>query len=543
VTTTRQRVLLVTEGTYPFYWGGLSTWCHSLIRELPEIDFSLIAVAASSTADVLFEMPANVVEFRPTPLWGVRNAWELDRCRPLTNVRARRRRTTDDAVSRHFLPPFTIFFRQLFDAERDDDALIRAVQEMYSFFIDYDFDRTFRSEAVWSALVEQAGAVFPGLADEHGLNRVEPSVGEISAVAQWIYHWFFPLSRELPEVDVAHATMGGICSLVCVVAQAEFGCGFLLSEHGIYLREAYLAEHGSRGSLFLKLFKLGFARRMTEIAYARAEIVAPCCDYNHRWERRIGVPPERIRTAYYGMDPEALKPAIRQRESDAAPIVAWAGRIDPLKDVETLLRAAAVALTIRPEIRFRLYGSAPPGNEDYLDRCLALHRELHLGDAVTFEGHAASTVEVFAEADLVVLSSISEGFPYSTLEAMFSGKPVVATSVGGIREQVAPSCGRIVRPRDPQALGEAVLEVLDDMDAYDSLARAARERAASLFTLDRFRSTHRDLYDEARALAAEPAPRASLNEIVAEPRRILPVAPVAEEVGPATELRVAAGGS
>lgn len=520
----RQRVLLVTEGTYPFYWGGLSTWCDSLIRELPEIDFSVIAVTVSPIDQVQFEMPENVVDFRAAPIWGVRNAWEIDDKRSVKEIRARRHGTHDGSIDRNFVPAFSTFLTQLLGDDRDDGALIAAVHAMYSFFIDHDFDRTFRSEAVWRALVGDARMSFPRLAATYGIRRPGPSVAEIAAARQWIYHWFFPLARPLPEVEVAHATMGGICSLVSIVAKAEHRCGFLLSEHGIYLREAYLAEHATRGSLFLKLLKLGFARRMTEIAYAEADTVAPCCDYNHRWERRIGVAPERIRTAYYGIDPETLKPPERTRAPSATPVVAWAGRIDPLKDVETLLRAAAVVVAARPEIRFRLYGSAPPGNEAYLERCLALHMELGLGDAVTFEGYVSGMGEAFTGADLVVLSSISEGFPYSILEAMLCGKPVIATAVGGIREQVVPSCGRLVRPRDPEALGAAVLGILEDMEACELLGRASRERAASLFTLEQFRATHRELYHQVRQGASR-APAVAGPTGTARVRRALPETP------------------
>lgn len=499
----RMQVLLLTEGTYPFHWGGLSTWCHSLIRELPEVDFSLIAVSDSPSATVHFELPENVVDFRALPLWGVRNAWELDRTLTMREVRRRARRTTDRAVEAEFVPELASFLAQLLGEERDDDRFARAIHRMYRFLQVHDFDRTFRSRPVWDALRSEAEARYPALAAAHRHADARPlTLEELTAAAQWIYHWFFALSQPLPRVDVAHATMGGICSLIALVAKREHGSGFLLSEHGIYLRECYLAEHAADGSLFGKLLKLGFARRMTEVAYAHADAVAPCCDYNHRWQRQIGVEPERIHTAYYGLDPEAFVPA--PRPTNDVPVVAWAGRIDPLKDVETLLRAAAVVNEARPEIRFRLYGAAPAGNEAYLARCTALHGELGLEASVSFEGFASDTAAVYAEADLVVLSSISEGFPYSTLEAMLSGTPVVATAVGGLREQVSPECGRTVRPRDPQALGEAILDVLDDMDECALLARAARERAASLFSIERFRATHRRIYAETLRGAATP---------------------------------------
>jgi glycosyltransferase involved in cell wall biosynthesis len=119
---------------------------------------------------------------------------------------------------------------------------------------------------------------------------------------------------------------------------------------------------------------------------------------------------------------------------------------------------------------------------------------------VSFEGFASNVLEAFSDADLVVLSSISEGFPFSTLEAMLCGKPIVATSVGGIAEQVTDDCGRVVQPRDPQALGAAILDVLASREVCQALSRASRERAVALFGLERFRATHRAIYELVRPL-------------------------------------------
>jgi polysaccharide biosynthesis protein PelF len=134
---------------------------------------------------------------------------------------------------------------------------------------------------------------------------------------------------------------------------------------------------------------------------------------------------------------------------------------------------------------------------------MALYDELRLDDVVSFEGYTSSTVTAYGEADLVVLSSISEGFPFATLEAMLCGRPVVATSVGGTSEQITPECGRLVPPRDPEAFGRAVLDVLSDEAARRKMAEAARQRAVSFFGIDRFRKTHRMIYEEAVESAAE----------------------------------------
>ena len=107
----------------------------------------------------------------------------------------------------------------------------------------------------------------------------------------------------------------------------------------------------------------------------------------------------------------------------------------------------------RPDVRFLLYGAAPPGNERYHALCMELYDELGLANNVSFEGFSSNILEAYARANLVVLSSISEGFPFSTLEAMLCGRAVVATAVGGVAEQITADCGRVVRPRDPDALG------------------------------------------------------------------------------------------
>jgi hypothetical protein len=173
--------------------------------------------------------------------------------------------------------------------------------------------------------------------------------------------------------------------------------------------------------------------------------------------------------------------------------VVWVGRINPLKDVETLLRAAAVVVRDRPDVLFRLYGAAGPEDMEYHARCLALHSELGLEPNVEFAGYTSTPAAAYSSGDLVVLSSVSEGFPYSILEAMFCARPVVASAVGGIPEQILDT-GLTVEPRDPDALGAAILHLLEDPERLRELGEAARERAETVFPLSRFAGLHRTSY-------------------------------------------------
>src|SRR5512135_3026366 len=112
--TSQPRVLLVAEGTYPFHWGGVSTWCDGLIRALPDVPFSVLAIAAQPGMTPVFDRPDNVVDFRVVPLWGLKNPAEASLDLPAAELYRRRARTTEEAVTAELVPPLRGFLRQLF---------------------------------------------------------------------------------------------------------------------------------------------------------------------------------------------------------------------------------------------------------------------------------------------------------------------------------------------------------------------------------------------------------------------------------------------
>ena len=192
-------------------------------------------------------------------------------------------------------------------------------------------------------------------------------------------------------------------------------------------------------------------------------------------------------------------------------MVVWVGRINPLKDLITLIRAAALVHQSRPDIQFRLYGSAPAGDEAYYQECLALRSELGLDEAVVFAGYASRPEIAFNAGDVVLLSSISEGFPFCVVEAMLCGKPVVGTAVGGVREAIE-GCGIPVEPRNPEEMAQAILTLMNDPARCAALGRAAREKAMRYFTLRQtataYQTSYRRLVENAEAFSAPviPAP-------------------------------------
>lgn len=487
----RAQVMMITEGTYPYHWGGVSTWCHLLLSDLSNVDFTLVSLVGDPAAKPQFKLPASVVDFRSIPIWGVREASELRTEEPAADFWLRRQRTGDRTVAREFVPLFRSFLDELLGDSSNPHYLARLVHGMHRFFLRYDFDKAMRTQVVWDCFVDVASRSFPRLAAQYGYPGERFALADLTTCYHWLYHWLIPLSMPLPKVDVAHAAMAGVCTLVAVAVKMEHGAAFMLTEHGIYLRERYLAEAVTSVSLFRKLFSLRFARRMTELTYAMADLIAPCCEFNHRWELRNGAQPDQLKTIYYGVDSVVFTP--QPKPAGEPPVVVWVGRIDPLKDILTLLRAAAIVHATRPDVEFRLFGSAPPGNEAYYEKCLELRRELGLEQAVVFAGFRANPAGAFNEGDIAVLSSVSEAFPFVILEAMLCEKPVVATAVGGVPEQLE-GCGIAVEPRNHEAMANALLKLINDPELCQELGTAARQKAEQEYSVRQSAEAHDSAY-------------------------------------------------
>lgn len=299
---------------------------------------------------------------------------------------------------------------------------------------------------------------------------------------------------------MAHAASGGLATLPGLIASQQYGVPFLLTEHGIYLRERYLGYRTGPYRWPVKALLLGFYRMLAEESYRRAALVTPGNRYNRRWEERGGTPSAHIRTVYNGVDPAAFPPAGPEPET---PTLSWAGRVDPIKDLETLIRAFAIVQREIPDAKLRLFGGTPKGGEAYRDGCIALAAELGIADSVVFEGRVADITDAYAAGNVVMLSSISEGFPFTLIEAMSCGRSTVSTDVGGVREAVGDT-GLVVPPREPEPMAAAAIELLRDPERRARLGEQARLRVIEQFTLrqniDGFRGIYTELLGTSRWL-------------------------------------------
>jgi polysaccharide biosynthesis protein PelF len=206
------------------------------------------------------------------------------------------------------------------------------------------------------------------------------------------------------------------------------------------------------------------------------------------------------------VDPANFPPLAAEPD---VPTISWVGRIDPIKDLETLIRAFALVQRDMPAARLRMFGSPPKGRESYLQRCRDLAADLGVAGSATFEGRIEDIRDAYDAGSIVALSSVSEGFPYSLIEAMTCGRTCVATDVGGVTEAVGDT-GLVVPPRSPAKMAQACLSLLRNNALRRQLGAAARTRALEHFTVDGAISTFDEIYSflgAGRPVPTAPRPR------------------------------------
>src|SRR5690606_16438253 len=132
-------------------------------------------------------------------------------------------------------------------------------------------------------------------------------------------------------------------------------------------------------------------------------------------------------------------------------------RLSPEKDFPTLLRAVQKVVYLYPDFRLKIVGD---GEER--TRLELLAKELEIDRNVQFLGERKDVPQLLQDAGFFVSSSKTEGISLTLLEAMAVGLPIVTTSVGGNPEIVVDGeTGKLVPPRDPDALGTAIIEMLE----------------------------------------------------------------------------------
>jgi glycosyltransferase involved in cell wall biosynthesis len=195
--------------------------------------------------------------------------------------------------------------------------------------------------------------------------------------------------------------------------------------------------------------------------------------------RQLGHSPKRITVIPNGVDVGKFR--VLNKPSDVeVPVLLSVMSFRKQKDHHTLLQA--YSMLRQKGIRFRvvLCGDGP-----LLEDARKLSVELDLGKEVEFAGWAGDVPERLADADVFLFSTHYEGLPYALLEAMASGKAVVASDVAGVREIIENAQdGFLVPESNPKAMADAMMALLSDVGFRQAIGKAARKKVEEQYSLE-----------------------------------------------------------
>jgi polysaccharide biosynthesis protein PelF len=473
----RPRILMTTEGTYPYAVGGVSSWCDLVIGGLHEFDWQILPIMAGDRRlNAIFELPEHAKLAGQIELW--------------SEGLPRRRLALPERRAQECLP--ANLMRALISWEGSYEELLEALLWCRR---RPDLVRTaFRRARAWEAFVEALEDV---LGEHHPDAGVAPKLDAVEAAR--LYQTVYWIARAAgiptPETDLLHVTAAGWAAIPALVHKQLHGTDMLLTEHGVYVREAYLAAARSPSSQGERFLSSRLARGLSRAAYAAADYVSPVTEANAAWERGLGVDPNKIRVIQNGID----APETYTNPPGNLKIVS-VGRIDPLKDVQTMLRVAVEVGRRVPEARFEYWGPPTKGQETYARACEELARQLGAEKHFKFMGSTKDPHGVVRDADVMLMTSISEGLPMSILEAMAQARPVVATAVGGVPE-VLRGCGIVQPPGDVHALASGVVTLLRNPQLAIRLGQRGFDRVQRVYTRTACLDGYRELLGELTSAA------------------------------------------
>ncbi|VVD74177.1 glycosyl transferase family 1 [Pandoraea capi] len=551
--TTVADVALLLEGTFPYVRGGVSSWVDQLIRAFPDLTFAVVFIGSrrSDYGAPVYPMPPNVTHFEAHYLYETSTALPDSAARPemrgggptSTHGKSKGSNAADaDAFAR--VARLHDLFRQRHEeaaggGETAESMRVDGLRSMLEHLLPMLRDGeplsqpTFaHSERSWEFITQRYERFCH-----------DPSFTDYFWTIRAMHKPIWQLARiaaDMPAAKMYHTVSTGYAGLLGAMLRIATGRALLVTEHGSYTKERKLdllqSEwlRDNRGPFERDISRVGYFQNLWmrffeaigRVCYDTADDIVSLYEGSRQRQIADGAPAHKTRSIANGVDIArfaALRATHRER-ADIPPVVALIGRVVPVKDIKTFLRAVFLAYRARPDVQGWIVG---PDTEDraYAQECRDLAASLGMEYQVRFMGYRV-VESVLPQIGVLALSSVSEALPLVMLEAAAAGVPVVATDVGACRQLIEGNdpedralgrSGRIVPMADPEALAAAIVEVLEP-DAWHAASRAGIARVERSYRLDTLRDAYRALYrqwttdDAANAGGAEHAGRASGTE-------------------------------
>lgn len=481
-----------TEGSYPFSGGGISTWAHTLCKELDgEIEYIIFTLTGNPNVSMHYQIPPNINSVIHIPLWGAEDPVSYyDKDRVYSYHLEKKNNTTPQVIQELFFPLFADFVNSLVDPLNSIKESPQIIYGMWKFFQHFDYKRTMTDRRLWEFFKLRIFEKYS--TQESELSNEIPRIMDVTFGMRWLYHFLMPLAASIPKVDITHATLSGFPAIPSIVCKYEYGTPGIATDHGVFIRERHINVSTADFPFFSKKLLLDLSTMITTAVYSTVDKILPVSTFNKSWEIMFGADSNKISVINNGIDPNYFIPKPKPAQTADRPTVLAVNHIFPLKDIETMIRSCAHVRKTIPNVQYRVYGSLTI-DHDYVEKCRKLIKSLDLEQNFILAGFHSNPQQVYNEGDIYLLTSISEGSPYTVMEAMSCARPLVATDVGGVSE-IVNEYGILCQPRNPEEIGNAIIRLINDNELRVRLGRKARERILLYYTKDQTVNSYLGVY-------------------------------------------------
>ena len=495
-TAAQADIVLLLEGTFPYVSGGVSSWVNQIIRAYPDYTFAIVFLGSrrEDYGKPKYELPANVVHVEEYFLYD-----------DLTSPGEPTARAGDPEAFR-----LSAELHEKFKQLNSTDEALKSFRDVARAMLPggkLTLDDFLHSEESWEIIC-----------DRYRRFCTDPSFVDYFWTVRIMHQPLWLLARiaqNLIPVRALHAVSTGYAGFLGALLHQARGVPLILSEHGIYTKERKIDLFKSEWirdnrnvfqrdptelSYFRKMW-MGFFEWMGRFCYDAADPIIALYEANRLRQVADGADAARTFNIPNGISLPRFTPLRALRPASPPPVLCLIGRVVPIKDIKTFIRAMRRVVNQMPAAEGWIAG---PEDEDraYAQECHDLVRSLGLENHVRFLGFQ-KVDDLMPKIGLTILSSISEALPLVILEGYAAGVPTVSTDVGSCRQLVeglddadraiGPS-GAIVNIADPQALADAAVALLADGEAWQAASRAGIARVERYYTdhmmFDRYRQVY-----------------------------------------------------
>lgn len=487
-------ICLLLEGTFPYVTGGVSSWLYELIKAHNQFTFHIVCLLPKGYQGTYrYEIPKNVLS--------INNVYLQDLPVGDTNLPKKEKIKLFQALEVPLLKlqnePTIEEFKFIINA-------LKSVPCKLGSSILFD------SEESWHMLVRM---YLSTIGNSSFLNFFWSYRGLLGGL-------YSVILCDLPTAKIYHTICTGFAGLMLARAYAETGKPCLTTEHGIYTNERRIEIALANWLDDLKSMNLSvevtYAERdikdywidmfcgYSKLCYQASEKIITLFEGNKHMEISDGADPKKIEIIPNGIDYDVYSQI--PREDPHPPTVALIGRVVPIKDIKTFIRAISYLNKKISDLKALIIG---PEDEDpdYYQQCVELIDTNNLSSIITFTGKV-DIKSYLGSIDVVALTSLSEGQPLVLLEVGAAGIPSVATNVGACHEIIygnkeehslekkeAPG-GIVVPLANPQAVSDALYTLLSNSKFYEECSNNIKKRVKTYYNKSAQTSAYNRIYDE-----------------------------------------------